>query len=435
MTSWKGTRRDLIKTTAMAGAGMGLGVSAVAAGAARGDRLPHSKADACIMIWLGGGAGHIDTFDPKRRGDPERDLPGSYYDSIPTAVQGVRVAEHLSRTAKLLDRCVILRTVSHDLVGPHGAASNLMHTGRKPSGTLQYPSIGSVVSHELGTKSDEVPAYVVMGYPNIMRDPGFLGAGHGYVYLTQTETGPGGLTRAPDVDRRRQQRREMLLGTLRNRLRRDHAADPTVQSQIDVNEQGFRMAGQRFMSVFNLAEESSSLREAYGGEFGQRCLLARRLVGAGVRFVEVSFNLNFLNGSGWDVHQQGILKQHLLIRDLDRGLAALIQDLEKHQQLDRTLIVVSTEFGRPPEFDSQGGRGHQSLAFSCLLAGGGLSTGRVVGETDELGKTAVTPPIEVPDLHATIHAALNIDPAKVLYAGKRPVPITDHGQVIQEVFS
>ena len=434
MTSWKGTRRDLIKTTAMAGAGMGLGVSAPA-GAARGDRLPHSKADACIMIWLGGGAGHIDTFDPKRRGDPDSDLPGSYYDSIPTAVQGVRVAEHLSRTAKLLDRCVILRTVSHDLVGPHGAASNLMHTGRKPSGTLQYPSIGSVVSHELGTKSDDVPAYVVMGYPNIMRDPGFLGARHGYVYLTQTETGPGGLTRAPDVDRRRQQRREMLLGTLRNRLRRDHAADPTVQSQIDVNEQGFRMAGQRFMSVFNLAEESSSLREAYGGEFGQRCLLARRLVGAGVRFVEVSFNLNFLNGSGWDVHQQGILKQHLLIRDLDRGLAALIQDLEKHKQLDRTLIVVSTEFGRPPEFDSQGGRGHQSLAFSCLLAGGGLRTGQVVGETDELGKTAVTPAIEVPDLHATIHAALNIDPAKVLYAGKRPVPITDHGQVIQEVFS
>ena len=189
------------------------------------------------------------------------------------------------------------------------------------------------------------------------------------------------------------------------------------------------------MSVFNLAEESSSLREAYGGEFGQRCLLARRLVGAGVRFVEVSFNLNFLNGSGWDVHQQGILKQHLLIRDLDRGLAALIQDLEKHKQLDRTLIVVSTEFGRPPEFDSQGGRGHQSLAFSCLLAGGGLRTGQVVGETDELGKTAVTPAIEVPDLHATIHAALNIDPAKVLYAGKRPVPITDHGQVIQEVFS
>ena len=435
MTSWNGTRRDLFKTTAMAGAGMGLGVSAApAAGTGRGDRVPRGKADACIMIWLGGGAGHIDTFDPKRRGDAGRNVPGSYYDSIPTAVQGVRVAEHLSRTAKLMDRCVILRTVSHDLVGPHGAASNLMHTGRKPSGTLQYPSIGSVVSHELGTKSDEVSAYIVMGYPNIMRDPGFLGARHGYVYLTQTETGPGGLTRAPDVGRPRQQRREMLLGTLRNRLRREYAGDPTVQSQIDVNEQGFRIAGPRFMTVFNLAEESSSLREAYGGEFGQRCLLARRLVGAGVRFVEVSFNLNFLNGSGWDVHQQGILKQHLLIRDLDQGLATLIQDLEKHKQLDRTLIVVSTEFGRPPEFDSQGGRGHQSLAFSCLLAGGGLRTGHVVGETDELGKEAVTQPIEVPDLHATIHAALGIDPAKVLYAGKRPVPITDHGQVIQQVF-
>ena len=435
MTSWKGTRRDLLKTTAAAGVGMGLGAGAAVAGAGRVGEGPRGKADACIMIWLGGGAGHIDTFDPKRRGDAERNVAGSYYDSIPTAVTGVRVAEHLSRTAELMDRCAILRTVSHDLVGPHGAASNLMHTGRKPSGTLQYPSIGSVVSHELGTKSDEVPAYVVMGYPNIMRDPGFLGARHGYVYLTQTETGPGGLTRAPDVDRARQQRREMLLGTLRNRLEREHAGDPTVQSQIDVNEQGFRMAGPRLMKVFNLGEESTSLREAYGGEFGQRCLLARRLVGSGVRFVEVSFNLNFLNGSGWDVHQQGILKQHLLIRDLDQGLATLIRDLEKHQQLDRTLIVVSTEFGRPPEFDSQGGRGHQSIAFSCMLAGGGLRTGQAVGETDELGEGALTKPISVPDFHATVHAALGIDPAKVLYAGKRPVPITDHGEAIQQVFS
>ena len=429
MNKWKGTRRDLIKSAAIAG----LGATGTAFGASRVDAPLRGKADSCILLWLGGGAGHIDTLDPKVKTDGNG-KPGSYYDSIPTSVPGIRVCEHMPRTAKLMDRSIILRTVSHDIVSQHGAASNLMHTGRKPSGTLQYPSMGSIVSHELGSKSDDVPAYVIMGYPNIMRDPGFLGAKHGYVYLTQTDTGPGGLTRAPDVNESRQQRRERLLGVLRENYKADRPGDPAVQSQIDVNEQGFRMAGPRFMNVFNLDKESASVREEYGGEFGQRCLLARRLVHAGVRFVEVSFNLNFLNGSGWDVHQQGILKQHLLIQDLDKGMATLIEDLEKLKILDRTLIVVATEFGRPPEFDSLGGRGHQSVAFSCLLAGGGLRTGQAIGETDELGKAAVTKPITVPDFHATVHAALGIDPLKVLYAGKRPVPITDHGKPVAEVF-
>ena len=431
MNKWNGTRRDLIKSAAIAG----LGATGTAFGAAgKVDAPLRGKADSCILLWLGGGAGHIDTFDPKVRTDG-KGRPGSYYDSIPTAVPGVRVCEHMPRTAKLMDRSIILRTVSHDIVSQHGAASNLMHTGRKPSGTVLYPSMGSIVSHELGSKSDDVPAYVIMGYPNIMRDPGFLGAKHGYVYLTQTDTGPGGLTRAPDVGDARQQRREKLLGVLRENYKADRPGDPAVQAQIDVNEQGFRMAGPRFMNVFNLDKESSSVRELYGGEFGQRCLLARRLVHAGVRFVEVSFNLNFLNGSGWDVHLQGILKQHLLIQDFDKGMATLIEDLEKLKLLDTTLIVVATEFGRPPEFDSLGGRGHQSVAFSCVLVGGGLRTGQAIGETDELGKTAVTEPITVPDFHATVHAALGIDPDKVLYAGKRPVPITDHGSPVAGVFS
>jgi hypothetical protein len=429
MNTWKGTRRDLIKSAAIAG----LGTAGTAFGASRVDAPLRGKADSCILLWLGGGAGHIDTLDPKVKTDG-KGKPGSYYDSIPTSVPGIRVCEHMPRTAKLMDRSIILRTVSHDIVSQHGAASNLMHTGRKPSGTIQYPSMGSIVSHELGSKSDDVPAYVIMGYPNIMRDPGFLGAKHGYVYLTQTDTGPGGLTRAPDVNDSRQQRRERLLGVLRENYKADRPGDPAVQSQIDVNEQGFRMAGPRFMNVFNLDKESASVREEYGGEFGQRCLLARRLVHAGVRFVEVSFNLNFLNGSGWDVHLQGILKQHLLIQDFDKGMATLIEDLEKLKILDRTLIVVATEFGRPPEFDAGGGRGHQSVAFSCLLAGGGLRTGQAIGETDELGETAVTEPITVPDFHATVHAALGIDPVKVLYAGKRPVPITDHGKPVAEVF-
>lgn len=420
------TRRDLIKSSAAA--------LAARAAASEGPRAPKGKANACIFLWLGGGAAHIDTFDPKVRGDGKK-TAGSYYRAIDTAIRGAQVCEHLKNTAPVLDRCVLVRTLSHGIVSEHGAASNLVHTGRTPSGTILYPSIGSIVAHELGPKTEEVPTYVVMGYPNIMRDPGFLGAKYGYVYLTQIETGPNGLMRPPDVDGAREDRRETLLAKLRDSYARRSGADPAVESQIEVSRQGFKLAGPRFMNVFDLARESSSLRESYGGEFGQRCLLARRLVQSGVRFVEVSFNLNFLNGTGWDTHNEGQLKQHLLIQDLDKALATLLCDLERNKLLDSTLVVIATEFGRPPEFDSGGGRGHHSQAFSGVLAGGGLRTGQVIGQTDELGKTAVDRKIGVPDFHATIHAALGIDPAKNLFAGDRPVPITDHGSVIRELFA
>jgi uncharacterized protein (DUF1501 family) len=162
--------------------------------------------------------------------------------------------------------------------------------------------------------------------------------------------------------------------------------------------------------------------------------LARRLAQIGVRFIEVSFNLNFINGTGWDTHNEGQKNQHLLIDDLDRALATLVIDLEQHQMLDRTLIVVATEFGRPPEFDNGGGRGHYSKAFSIALAGGGLKTGQAVGVTDELGKKILDEPISVPDLHATIHCALGIDPEKDLYDDDRPVPITDMGRPVRGVF-
>jgi uncharacterized protein (DUF1501 family) len=158
------------------------------------------------------------------------------------------------------------------------------------------------------------------------------------------------------------------------------------------------------------------------------------LIERGVRFIEVSHNLNFLNGTGWDVHNAGIQKQHELIRELDQALAALLIDLERRALLDKTLIVITTEFGRPPEFDGGGGRGHHSRAFSCVLAGGGLRHCGAFGETDELARKPVNDPVSVPDLFATIHAALGIDPSSTLYDGDRPVPITDEGQPIHRLF-
>lgn len=394
---------------------------------------PRGKAESCIFLWLGGGACHIDTWDPKRRSDGPK-TPGSYYDPIDTALDGVQVCEHLPRMARLLDRCVLVRSLHHEVVDEHAAATNRLHTGRAPTGTTLYPSLGSVVSHELGAVGDGVPAYVVMGYPSPSRGPGYLGARHSYLYLTDTAAGPAGLRRPDGVSATRQARREELLAPLVDEYRRRQAGDRTIEAYTETLEHGLRLAGPPFTDVFQLETEAASLRDEYGGEFGQRCLLARRLVESGVRFVEVSFNLNFINGTGWDTHNDGQKNQHILIEELDRAMATLLVDLERRGRLDRTLVVVATEFGRPPEFDGGGGRGHQSKAFTGVFAGGGLRTGQVVGATDELGKTIADSPVSVPDFHATLYAALGIDPAKELYDGVRPVPITDRGQPIAQLF-
>ncbi len=428
------TRRAFLARTGVGTAALGLGgLSPLFAQEKK--TYPQGKAEHCIFVWLGGGAAQTDTWDPKRLGDPQKKIAGSAYPAIDTAIPGVQVCEHLKGTAKILDRFALLRTVNHDLIDEHAAATNFVHTGRRPTGTITYPSIGSLVAHERGALADGIPPYVVIGYPMIMRGPGFLGAKHGYVYLTDTEKGPAGLTRPSYVNTARAADRERLLGELRKGYAARNPGDKVIADYDEAVGSSFALANGDFMKAFNLTTEASSLRQTYGGEFGQRCMLARRLVQRGVRFIEVSFNLNFINGTGWDTHNDGQLNQHILIQQLDQGLAALVSDLEKNRLLDKTLIVVATEFGRPPEFDGGGGRGHQGKAFSIALAGGGLKTGQVVGETDELAKAPVKQPLSVPDVHATIHCALGIDPSKNIFDGPRPVPITDRGEPARQLFA
>ena len=390
------------------------------------------KAEHVISIWLGGGMGALDTFDPKRVGDPKKKISGSYYQSIETAVDGVRVCEHLKHLAPWMDRVTAIRTVNHNVIDEHAAATNFMHTGRPVSGTVVYPSLGSVVAHERGAMADGAPPYVLIGYPNVTRGPGFLGARDSYLYLTDTSQGPAGLSRPQSITLARQSRREGFLAELRSA--QPPSDDARLQEYEEAIDQSLKLSGPEFNRSFQLDSEPGDQRTRYGGEFGQRCLLARRLIERGVRFIEVSHNLNFLNGSGWDVHNGGILQQHALIQELDTAVSTLIADLEQKQMLDRTLIVITTEFGRPPEFDSGGGRGHQGSSFSCVLAGGGLRHSGAYGVTDELSKNIVTDPVSVADLFATIHAAVGIDYAKNLYDGDRPVPVTDRGQPIAKLF-
>ncbi len=420
-------RRSFLSSAAAMGASPLLAANTTAV------NTPKGKAEHCIFIWLGGGMGQIDTFDPKDLGEnlSKPSKPGSLYNSIETSVPGVRLSEPLGKTAKLMEHVTVMRTVNHHVIDEHAFATNLVHTGRMISGNVTYPSIGSIIANQRGAANKNVPAYILIGYPNVSRGPGFLGAQSGYVYLTDTETGPAGFTRPDFVDNDRAALRQELLKPLMARALKSSAAADYQMAQAEA----LRLAGPEFMKNFNLKEEPASLRNEYGGEFGQRCLLSRRLVQAGVRFIEVSHNLNFMNGTGWDIHNEGFKNQHLLIQELDTALAALIRDLKDKKLLDKTLIVVATEFGRPPEFDGRGGRGHQGTAFSMVLAGGGLKHCGAYGTTDELAKKPVENPVPLVDFHATIHAAMGIDPAHELMDGTRPVPITDGGKPVAALFS
>ena len=395
-------------------------------------RCPVGRAEHCIFLWLGGGMSQIDTFDPKQRGSGKSrpSVPGTDYGVIDTAVHGVQFTEHLAQTARRAERLTVVRTVNHKLGIEHALATNFVHTGRPVSGSAIYPSLGSVVVHERGAANDRVPAYLVVGYPSVSRGPGFLGAKHGYIYLVDTETGPAGFTPPAGIGPARSARRQQLLAPLQGRA----PEDALLAEYEEAQRAALRLAGPGFMRNFKLAEEPPALRQRYGGEFGQRCLLARRLVQDGVRFVEVSHNLNFINGAGWDTHNAGQLNQHVLIRELDAALSTLLTDLEEKNLLDKTLIVLGTEFGRPGQFDAGGGRGHQSAVFSLVLAGGGLKHCGAYGSTDPFSNKPIDKPVSVPDFHATIYAAMGINPQKELVNASRPVPITDGGRPIAALF-
>src|SRR5687767_12214293 len=210
---------------------------------------PRGKAEHCIYIWLGGGAGQIDTWDPKELGDPKAKKAGSYYPAVETAIPGEKVCQHLARCAKVLDRFILVRTVHHEVIDEHAAAANRMHTGRPTSGTIIYPSIGSIVAHQRGAAGEGVPAYVLIGYPNVTRGPGFLGSKHGYVYLTDTTSSPAGFARPPEISDERQARREALLSQVREDYLVRQNGDSLVQQYDATISEALRLSGPNFKRI------------------------------------------------------------------------------------------------------------------------------------------------------------------------------------------
>lgn len=424
---------DLVSLVRRAQADPGIDRSPAAAG-----RRPPAN---CILIWMDGGPSHIETFDPKPEAPSE--IRGDF-SPIRTSVTGIEISEHLPRLAAIADRYAIVRSVCHNQ-GNHGAGNHYMMTGsppRIPVGCGAYvsfhPSMGSVTAHERSAPHG-LPGYFSM--PSMTRSggPNFLGAA--YAPFVVSENPDGKDFRVRDLalprglgDDRFASRRDLraLVDTL-PRIDDPAAADP-VRGLDNAYEQGYRLvASPEAQAALDISREPDRVRDAYGRtDFGQRLLLARRLVEAGVPFVTVS-------GYGWDDHVDIFDNLRKKLPPWDQGVAALINDLSDRGLLDSTLVVALGEFGRTPRLSTlptatKAGRDHWSGAMSILFAGAGTPGGQVVGATDRLGHAPSDRRLTPEQFVSTVYLKLGIDPAKHLITpAGRPAFLVSDPTPIQEL--
>jgi len=412
------TRRSFLKTSLGGGAGLWL-AQHLGAGTsfAADDESPPVRAKSCIVLWMQGGASHIDTFDPKSG------AVGGPFKTINTAVAGAQFCEHLPQLAARANKLAVLRSMTSK-EGNHERARFLGHTGYAPNPTVAYPSLGAWASHgEDGTSA--LPSFMSVGGPSA--GGGFLGPAHGPLVIKRAGEPPANLAYGDGVDDARFDRRLDALRAMNDRFT---ASDNASKARNAVIERSVRMMRAQEISAFNLDSESAATRSAYGDtNFGRGCLLARRLVEQGVRVVEVTL-------PGWDTHQNNFERTEKLMGELDPAMAALIDDLDQRGLLDSTLVVWMGDFGRTPRINANEGRDHHPRAWSTVLAGGGIRPGIVHGSTDAEGDKVVDQPVTIPNFFATITHQMGIAPDKtVLSPGGRPVSITERGTVIRELLT
>jgi hypothetical protein len=385
------------------------------------------RTKSCILLWMDGGPSHIETFDPKP--DAPAHIRGELA-AIPTSVPGIFVGEKFPKTAGLIEHGAILRGMS-TAEADHGRARIYMHTGyRQGAGGVTYPGLGSTVSAELGDPDAPLPNFVVTGVPlnkyDVVRDPGFRGPRHQPVVLTDLSRG---LENAePAVSAGEFARRTQLLDRLEQQFVRDYAAPPAEAHQAGLAS-ALRLIRSDRRAAFDLSREPASAREAYGEcDFGRGCLLARRLVEAGVPFVEVYL-------ANWDSHSRDVAAQtRTMMSEVDAGLSSLVRDLSDRGLLESTLVIWMGEFGRTPHVNQTGGRDHYAKAWSTVLFGGGIRGGQTIGATDAQGATVTDRPISVMDFMATVCRILGIDHTKEVTANNRPIRIVDgQEQLISEL--
>ncbi|HZT79777.1 MAG TPA: DUF1501 domain-containing protein [Gemmataceae bacterium] len=427
MTRGQLSRRAFLRTAAAGAAG----VSALGwmdAVRLQAEEL-RKKGLSCILLFMQGGPSQFETFDPKpgaSTGGPTR--------AIDTAVPGVQIAEHWPEMAKQMKDVALIRSMN-SREGNHPRAQFLLHTGYVPSGSVKYPSFGAHVASELGSPDFDLPHFVSIsgggggGMPPA--GSGFLGMQYA-PFVVQNPTRLPLNTELPrGVDEKVLKRRLGLLDDLEKDFA-EAGARPKVEDHRALYGTASQMVLSPRLKAFDVAQEKDALRERYGkNNFGQACLLARRLVETGVTFVEV------LHGN-WDTHQDNFERTKALSAPVDRGFAALVGDLKERGLLEKTLVVWMGEFGRTPNINGRTGRDHYPRAFSVALAGCGIKGGAVIGATTKDGRNIAERPVGVPDLFCTLCKALKINPRKETLSnaiGGRPIKIVDGGQAVKELFA
>ncbi|MCX7429419.1 MAG: DUF1501 domain-containing protein [Planctomycetia bacterium] len=399
-------------------------------------RMEHAKADiknyasregtakSIIYIYLPGGAPHQETFDPKPFAPVEYRGP---LGSIETSIPGVRLGEMLPHTAKIVDKLAICRSMTHGEAA-HERGTHNMFTGYRPSPALQYPSMGSVVSHEYGPRNNLPPYVCIPNQPNEFAGTGYLSSSYAGFSLGSDPADknfrvkdlglPGG------VDGTRFEKRRRMLDVVNGYFREKEKSDSLDALDTFYDRAYSLISSQQAREAFDMAKEPDAIKDEYGrNQAGMRMLLARRLVEAGVRFVTLTYG-------GWDMHeniQNGMKTQ---APALDQGFATLIRDLDRRGLLSSTLVCIGSEFGRTPKINNLAGRDHWPKVFSVVMAGGGIKQGIVYGSSNATASEPEDDPLTVQDWATTIYDRLGIVADKELMApGDRPIEIVDGGKV------
>jgi hypothetical protein len=388
------------------------------------------KAKSVIHIFLPGGMAHQESFDPKPLAPPEYRGP---LGTINSNVEGIQFGELWKNTAQVADKLVVVRGMTHGEAA-HERGTHNMFTGYRPSPALQYPSFGSVISHEFGSKNSLPPYVCIPGQPNEFAGSGYLSSAYGPFSLGADPAGgnfkvqdlalPGGITEG------RFNRRRAILDGIDNHFKSLEKSDALTAMDTFYQDAYKLISSPQAREAFALDKEADKLKDEYGrNEAGMRLLMARRLVESGVRFVSVTYG-------GWDHHDniQGAMTGQ--VPNFDKAYARLINDLAERGLLDSTLVMVTSEFGRTPKINATGGRDHWPKVFSVLLAGGGLKKGVVYGSSDALGAEPENDPMTVENLATTVYHQLGINADKELMApGARPIEIVDGGSVVNDILA
>ncbi|MEE3182028.1 MAG: DUF1501 domain-containing protein [Planctomycetota bacterium] len=403
---------------------------------AASEKKPAATPASCILVWLDGGPTHYETFDPKP--EAPREIRGEY-ETIPTGIAGVRFSKHMKQLASISDKLAIIRSIRHDH-GNHGAGNHYMMTGAPTRIPVScgafvsfHPSLGSVTARERGAP-EGLPAYFSLGRMSRSGGPNFLGARYA-PFVVKNDPNQGSF-RVRDValpkglDGSRFSSRQDIRREVDQLLRiRDEAAGDPVGSYDEYFRQGQELiTSAQAQEAFDIHREPAATRDLYGrNSFGQRALLARRLVEAGVPFVT-------LYDGGWDHHTNIFKSLDSMLPPRDRALAALIQDLDDRGMLDSTMVICLGEFGRTPTINKRGGRDHWSNAMSVLFAGGKTPGGQVVGATDRKGYSASKRVLSPENFASTIYRKLGINPDKILYTPEgRPIHLVSDPTPIREL--